>query len=413
MTDLRNVDDALKQILAQIAPLSTEKVALEAALGRNLAQAVQATINLPPFPSSAVDGYAVRSGDIQTAPVSLRIVADIPAGKTADRRLETNQAARIMTGAPVPDGADAVVPVEATDSTWNADNDSETMPETVRIQKPFGTQANIRPIGENIRKGAPVLAAGTVLRPQDIGMLASLGIHQADVYRRPRVAVISTGDELINITETLTPGKIYDSNGYTVAALVQSHGGEALRFSPAKDSAADVEALFQRVLGAQPDILVSTGGVSVGKYDVVRAVVEKLGEIAFWKINLRPGKPLAYGQINGVPFFGLPGNPVSAMVTFDLFVRPVMMKMVQAPTDVPLHMATTDEDLTSDGRQTYARVKLTRRNGILHATTTGTQSSGALMSMVVADGLLIIPAGQGVIPAGTRLPVQLLRNMPT
>ncbi len=412
MTDLRSVDDAIKQILAEIVPLSTESISLDAALGRTLAETVYATINLPPFPSSAVDGYAVRGADTQAAPSRLRVVADIPAGQTAEKPLGGGQAMRIMTGAPVPEGADAVVPVEATDSMWHVNDDDEALPDAVTVKEAMGENANIRPVGENIRVGDRVIEGGTVLRPQDIGMLASLGIHTVTVHQRPSVAVISTGDELTSITQPLTPGKIYDSNGYTIAALVQTHGGQALRFSPAKDTAANVEGLFKQVLDASPNILVSTGGVSVGKYDVVRHVVEKLGVIDFWRINLRPGKPLAYGQIKGVPFFGLPGNPVSAMVTFDVFVRPVMMKMAGLKTELPLAKAITAEDLTSDGRRTYARVKLTRQDGVLHATTTGTQSSGALMSMVIADGLLIIPEGHTHVPAGTQLPERLQTHLP-
>ncbi|MEL7236195.1 MAG: gephyrin-like molybdotransferase Glp, partial [Chloroflexota bacterium] len=325
-----------------------------------------------------------------------------------DRTIEAGQAARIMTGAPVPDGADAIIPVEKTNGKWNHDADTALEPQ-VTLNDAVSAGANIRPVGENIRKGQQVLSAATMLRPQDIGMLVSLGVAEVKVYRQPTVAIISTGDELVPVGEPLSPGKIHDSNSYTIAALVEANGGVAIRMPAAKDTLEDVRDLFHEALAQQPDMLVSTAGVSVGQYDVVRTVLDELGEIGFWRVNVRPGKPLAFGNIQGKPFFGLPGNPVSAMVTFDIFVRPALRKLGGMPDDTQTHTAITGEDMRSDGRRTYVRVRLEEKDGTIVATTTGTQSSGALMSMVLADGLLIIPEGQTHVPAGTALPVRLLR----
>jgi molybdopterin molybdotransferase len=407
MSHLLNVDTALNEILNEVTTPIQAPLATEHALGRVLAEDITAAVDLPPFRNASMDGYAVRSADVHTSPVSLRVVMDLPAGTAPTRALKAGEAARIMTGAPVPDEADAVIPVEQTDADWS---DSHS-PERVEIRTAATAGQNIRPVGENIQRGTRVLRRGTVLRPQDIGMLVSLGEAQVHVYRKPKVVVLGTGDELVGITDPLTPGKIRDSNSYTIAALVDENGGEAVRLPPAKDTLESVRALFQEALSHEPDTIVSTAGVSVGQYDVVRTVLDEFGEVGFWRVNVRPGKPLAFGSIQGVPFFGLPGNPVSAMVTFDIFVRPALCKLAGLPDNTVTETAVTGEEMTSDGRRTYVRVKLARQNKRLIATTTGTQSSGALMSMVLADGLLIIPEGETHIPAGTELPVRLLRQL--
>lgn len=406
MSQLLDVDDALNQILTQIQQPTIETTPTEYALGRVLAEDIVAAIDLPPFPNAAMDGYAVRSADVTAPNVRLRVTLDIPAGVAPTKSLQTGEAARIMTGAPVPQGADAVIPVEKTDADWNHD----TPTETVEIQAIARPGQNIRPTGENIARGTTVLSQKTVLRPQDIGILVSLGEPTVKVYRTPKVAILSTGDELVGIDEPLAPGKIYDSNSYIIAGLVQENGGEPVRFLPAQDTLNNVQKLFNQALSQQPDMIISTAGVSVGQYDVVRTVLDELGEIGFWRVNVRPGKPLAFGNIQGIPFFGLPGNPVSAMVTFDIFVRPALLKLAAHPDNANIRTVVTGEEMTTDGRQTYVRVKLSQQGDTLVATTTGTQSSGALMSMVLADGLLIIPAGIKHVPAGTELPVRLLRH---
>jgi molybdopterin molybdotransferase len=414
LSTLLNVDEAVAQILRGIGLLPAESVPLADSLGRVLAVDIRSEINLPPFANSSMDGYAVRAEDVAGAakdkPAILRVVMDIPAGATPKVVLQNGEAARIMTGAPLPDGANAVVPVEETDSQFNAAG-NDPLPAQVVVYKGSKTGDYVRPIGEDIRAGQIVLAAGTTLRPQEIGVLAALGCATVSVIRKPRVAIISTGDELVEVGEPLAPGKIRDSNGYTIAALVTSYGGQPVRLPVARDTLDDVRRAFHDALDSQPDIILSSAGVSVGAFDVVRTVLAELGEVNFWRVNLRPGKPLAFGHLRGVPFFGLPGNPVSAMVTFDVFVRPVLLKMNGQPDAWPTAKALAGEDIPSDGRRSYIRVKLARENGHFVATTTGTQSSGALTSMVLADGLLIIPEGVKHVPAGMELEVRLLKSL--
>jgi molybdopterin molybdotransferase len=413
MADLLNVEAALAHILQKFTSLPSEQIALTHALGRVLAEDIVSDINLPPFANSSMDGYAVRAEDVSGAssesPVRLRVVMDIPAGSFPTATIGEGQAARIMTGAPLPDGADAVVPVEQTDSNWRAGGDI-ALAEQVGILQAARPGDSVRPAGEDVHIGQTVLQAGTILRPQDIGILAALGHAQVAVVRQPRVAIVSTGDELVDVDEPLGPGKIRDSNSHTLAGLVASYGGIPLRQPIARDTLEAVRAMFRTALEQQPDLIISSAGVSVGTFDVVRAVLDELGEVQFWRVNVRPGKPLAFGQIQGVPFFGLPGNPVSAMVTFDVFVRPALLKLLHRTDDAETITAVTGEDMRSDGRRSYIRVRLENENGQVIARTTGTQSSGALMSMVLADGLLIIPEDVTFVPAGTELPVRLLRR---
>lgn len=414
MADLLSVDHALEQILQSFQSLASESVDLTLALGRVLAQDIQSSINLPPFPNSSMDGYAVRAEDTAGAsrenPATLHVTIDIPAGKLPDGRIEPQQAARIMTGALLPDGADAIIPVEQTDSQWSAGG-SDSLPKTVRIFRSVKPDDYVRPVGEDIHRGQIVLRAGTILRPQDLGVLAALGEANIPVIRQPRVVIISTGDELVDASEPLAPGKIRDVNAHTIAGLVSTYGGIPIRLPIARDTLEEVRALFQQALAAKPDIIISSAGVSVGAFDVVRTILDELGKVSFWRVNIRPGKPLAFGQVSGIPFFGLPGNPVSAMVTFDVFARPALLKMSQRPDTFNTVKAVTAESIQSDGRRSYLRVKLERENGQLVARLTGTQSSGALMSMVLADGLLIVPEDVTSVPAGTELPVRLLRDL--
>jgi molybdopterin molybdotransferase len=344
-------------------------------------------------------------------PIRLVVVMDIPAGRMPEHALEPHQAARIMTGAPLPGGADAVIPVEHTDDQWVSDGRA-ALPGGVSVLRSAKPLANVRPAGEDLHAGQLVLSAGTELRPQEIGVLVSLGHSQVRVVRRPRVAILSTGDELVDVGQPLSPGKIRNSNGYVLEGLVTTHGGIPIRLPVTRDSMEDVRHSFQEALAYQPDMLVSTAGVSVGTHDVVRAVIDELGRVELWRVNLRPGKPLAFGWVQGIPFFGLPGNPVSAMVTFDIFVRPALLKQGgRNLDDVPMGVAVVGEPLRSDGRRSYLRVTLAEEDGEIVARTTGTQSSGALLSMVRADGLLIIPEGVRDVPVGTRLPVRLLRSL--
>lgn len=415
LADLLSVDHALERILEKIHPLSGEIITLPDALGRVLAQDVIAEANIPPFPNSSMDGFALRAADIAKAaeisPVELQIVMDIPACKAPERPIKMGEAARIMTGAPMPEGADAVIPVESTNVSWAAGDDSP-LPEKVAVARSLKSGDYVRQAGEDIQAGQCILGSGAIIRPAEIGVLASLGYAHVSVVRQPRVAILSTGDELVNLDEPLTPGKIRDSNSYTLAALVASCHSIPIRIATARDTLDDVRQRFSEALDQSPDIILSSAGVSVGAFDVVRTVIDELGEVNFWRINLRPGKPLAYGHVGGTPFFGLPGNPVSAMVTFDVFVRPTLLKLAHHPDNTQTITATLGEDLNSDGRRSYIRVRLTRQGEQLIAYTTGTQSSGALMSMVLADGLMIVPEDVKFLPAGSPLAVRLLRDIP-
>lgn len=408
------VEHAIAQILADMTRLETETIALNKAFGRVLATDITSPVSLPPFANSSMDGYAVRAADTQGAPVTLRVVMDIPAGRAPAHPLAPGEAARIMTGAPMPDGADAVVPVEDTDAGWGQSGDAPLAAQ-VTILKAVRGGAFVRAVGENVRAGQTLLTAATTLRPQDVGMLASVGLQSVPVVRQPRVVILTTGDELIPAGTPLTPGKIYDANNLMLAGLARQDGALALVLPPAPDDLPAVETLFREALSLAPDMIVSSAGVSVGAADYVRTVLEALGEINFWRINLRPGKPLAYGRLydgsgRAVPFFGLPGNPVSAIVTFEVIVRPALAALLGREFNPAEATAITGEAMTSDGRRSYLRVRLSRDGQRLIAHSTGTQSSGALMSMVEADGLLIVPEGVTQVPAGTALPVRLLRE---
>lgn len=413
MADLLSVEDALEQILSVIKPMPAEAIRVTQGLGHVLAKDVHAPISLPPFPNSSMDGFAVRSGDVAGAgaesPVRLRVVMDIPAGTAPARAITQGEAARIMTGAPMPDGADAVIPVEQTDATWDGGAENP-LPDNITIFRSADPGAYVRPAGEDVQSGQLVLAAGTVLRPQDVGILVALGFSELEVIRQPRVVIVSTGDELVEAGEPLAPGQIRDVNSHTISGLVTTYGGIPHRLPIARDTLDDVRHLFRTALAQQPDMIVSSAGVSVGTYDVVRTVIDELGAVQFWRVNVRPGKPLAFGNLGQVPFFGLPGNPVSAMVTFDVFVRPALLKLTGQSDDSHTVNAIVGEDMKSDGRRSYVRVTLTHENGKLTAHPTGTQSSGALMSMVLADGLLIVPEDVAHVSAGTELPVRLLRR---
>ena len=407
-----SVDEALQHILRDLQPLPAELAPLDEALGRVLAEDLVAAIDLPPFANSSMDGFAMRAADLHgadaDAPVRLEVVMDIPAGSAPEGALGPGQAARIMTGAPLPAGADAIVPVEQTDADWTL-AESSIPARQVAVMAQVAPGDYVRPVGENVRAGQQVLAAGTLLRPQHLGMLAALGQAQVPLPRRPRVAIVSSGDELVEVHEPLAPGQIHDVNSYTIQGMVSELGATPLRLPIARDSLDDVRALFREALQLQPDLLISTAGVSVGAHDVVRDVLEELGELNFWRVNMRPGKPLAWGHVQGKPFFGLPGNPVSAMVTFEIFVRPALLRLAGRAEAQQVQRATVCEDLHSDGRRSYLRVTLQRDEGRLLARTTGTQSSGALLSMVLADGLLVVPEGVTFVPAGSELEVHPLR----
>lgn len=404
---LSNVDAVLTFILGRIPTLATETIPLKECLHRVLATPIDSPFDVPHFVSSSMDGYALRYQDL-TSNETFEVMADVVAGKVSNAPLTNGTVARIMTGAPLPEGADTVIPVEDTDQTWHV-TPQDTPNERVQfLNKPTSAGANIRPIGENLQHGQRIINANTRLLPQHIGVCASIGMTHLTVYRRPIIALFSTGDELVELGSPLQNGQIYDSNLYMISALVEQVGGIVQPVGIARDSFEATLACFQEALAYKPTAIITTAGVSVGVKDYVKEVVEQIGELQIWKVDIRPGKPFAFGYVQDIPFFGLPGNPVSAMVTFHVFVRPFLLALNHTTNlNQPIE-AIAGEAISSDGRRTYARVRLDMRDNIPYAYLTGTQSSGALFSMVLADGLLIIPEGQQKIEFGEKVHVQLL-----
>ena len=411
MADLEylSVDEALARVLASVSVLNSEKVVLGDCLGRVLAEDVFASENLPPFDNSAMDGYAVRAADVANStsetPTNLQVIADIAAGYTPTVTVTAGTAARIMTGAPLPDGADSIIPVENTNEPWRSAE--RPLPETIDIFRPSKKGDHVRPIGDDITVGQKIISTGHILRPQEIGLLASLGITQVVVIRQPRIGILSTGDELLEIDQPLEPGKIRNSNSQTLIAQVKAIGAQPVPLGIAKDTEADVRLRLDAGLQQKVDLFVSSAGVSVGAYDVVTNVLEKDGDVTFWRVRMRPGKPLAFGTYASIPYLGLPGNPVSATLSFDRFGRQAILKMAgRTRLDWPQISATLTCDLTSDGRQTYVRGLVTKVAGQYQAALAGGQGSHMIHGMVNANALLIIPDGVKQIKAGT--PVQAL-----
>lgn len=397
-----SVEEALERILATVRVLESERVPLLEALGRVLAEEVTADRDIPPLPNSAMDGYAVRAADVAQVPARLRVIAEAPAGHLCPMEVGPGTAVRIMTGAPIPVGADTVVPFEHThpDGEW------------VEILRETPPGANVREAGEDVRAGQVVLTPGRVLRPQEIGMLAALGRTEVAVIRRPRVAILATGDEVVPPWETPGPGQIRDANSYTVAAQVRRYGGVPLILGVVRDEEMLVREGVRRALAERADLIVTSGGVSIGDFDLVKQVLAAEGEMRFWSLNMKPGRPLAFGVVGGVPLVGLPGNPVSAMIATELFIRPALLKM-QGFTDWPwpeLRARLTDPIVRKDGRRHYLRVRLRETPEGWEATLTGDQGSGILSSLVQADGLAVIPEDMDHLPAGAEVRVLLLRD---
>lgn len=406
MAEYLTVQQALEAVLAGVSQLPAENVPLLEALGRVLAEPITAHDNLPPFPNSSMDGYALQASDSQATnsshPVTLNVIGDIAAGRVPDVTITPGTAARIMTGAPLPPGADAVIPVEDTNEPWR--DSARPQPQTIQINRAVKSGDYVRWPGEDIRTGQLVLEEGHLLRPQEIGVLASLGVSDVKVVLRPRVGILATGDELIGVEEALQPGKIRNSNGYAQHAQVLALGAIPIPLGIARDTEADVRTKLQAGLDAGVDLFVSSAGVSVGAYDVVKAVLEQDGAIGFWRVRMRPGKPLAYGRYRGVPYLGLPGNPVSAMVSFERFARPAILKMggkkALARPQVPVIM---QEDIHSDGRESYLRAIVQRDDNQYTAHTTGEQGSHLMTSLVKANALVIVPEGVQQVKRGDKL----------
>jgi molybdopterin molybdotransferase len=392
------VEEALAKILDEVAPLGTETVALLEAQGQVLAEDIISTVNVPPLDNSAMDGFAVRWHDTLGAsgdsPRVLKVIDTVMAGAVGKKTVTPGTAVRIMTGAPVPPGADAVVQFENTD---DAERRAEgRSADEVSIYETASDGLNIRRAGESVAEGETVLRQGTAIRPSEIGVLASVGRREATVVRRPVVAVFSTGDELTELGRPLPEGKIYDSNLYSIASLVQRTGCFAKVLGIAEDNEQSLVEKLEQARDA--DLLITTGGVSMGDYDMVKDLLDRDGEMIFWKVRVKPGKPLAFGKIKGtdgrsIPHLGLPGNAVSCMVSFELFVRPALLKMMgKANVAKPTVDAILEENVKNDaGRRIYDRAFITRRNGSYYARLTGPQGSGILTSMTQANGLVLIP----------------------
>lgn len=402
-----SVEEAQEKVLSYVHILEEAERPILECLGQVLAKDIYSTIDVPPLDNTAMDGYAVKAKDTggasQQSPRFLRIIGTVAAGSISRHEVTQGTAIRIMTGAPIPKGADAVVQFEDTD-----EEKRKTASDTVGILAEAGPGLNIRKAGEDITEGSLVLSKGTTLTPSAIGVLASLGLSTAKVIRRPVVAILATGDELVDIDQPLPPGKIHNSNTYSLAALTQYYGAVPKILGIARDNEESLSAKLHE--GLSSDMLITSGGVSMGDYDVVKDILAKEGEIAFWRIRMKPGKPLAFGTIRGVPHLGLPGNPVSSMITFELFARPAILKMMGKKNwSRPTIEAVLEDPVTNrDGRRIFARAVLERRNNQYFARLTGPQGSGILTSMAQANGLAIIPENKPGVSAGETVQVILL-----
>jgi molybdopterin molybdotransferase len=405
-----SVTEAQQLILSAVPRLEPETVPLLMALGRVLAEDVQADSALPPFDNSAMDGYAIRADDVahtsRTHAVRLPVIGEVPAGHPADLELRDGTAMRITTGAVLPRGADTVVPVEETDDGARG---ASALPDSVAIFAALKRGDNVRCAGDDVRRGEKVLTADTLIRPAEIALLAAVGHDPVRVYRRPRVALLATGDELVPPDRTPGPGQIRNVNEYSTAALVLRYGGVPLLLGIAPDRLDAVAAKLEEAIGRGADLIVASAGVSVGAYDVVKDAVRAHGSIDLWKVRMRPGKPLAFGSYRNIPFFGLPGNPVSAIMTFEQFVRPALRVMAgYAQWRKPTLTVTLFEPIQSDGRETYARAWVEWQVDRWVARLSGGQGSNMLGSLVRANALVVVPDGITHLDAGASAQAQML-----
>jgi molybdopterin molybdotransferase len=397
-----SVEAALEKVLVRCARLETESVGLLDALGRVIATDALSDVDVSPFDNSAMDGYAVWSEETASAsedsPVRLSVVDHIAAGDTPSVAVASGGASRIMTGAPMPDGADAVVMVEHA----TAGPHGGIVGDWVEIRRPAVLGENVRQRAEEVRAGDVVVHAGDVVGPAAVGLLAATGNATAEVYRRPRVAVISTGDELVDVGQKPGPGKIRNSNSYSIAAQVIAAGAVPLRFPTVPDDRDATREAFSRA-AEESDFIVASGGVSVGDFDYVRPVLEELGELEFCRVAMRPGNPQTLGSINGVPFFGLPGNPTSTLVGFEVFVRPALRYMQgHSSLERPRVDARLTHDVrTKTDRRYYLRARIERGARGFDATLSGSQSSALLTAAHRGNCLLVLPEGRGDFPKGS------------
>ena len=413
--DMLSVEEAFQRIMASFSPLNAIEVPLLDCLGQVLAEDIRSPLDLPPLSNSAMDGYAVRGADIQGAspesPRNLEVIGLVAAGQVSTQTVVAGAAVRIMTGAPIPAGADTVVPFEETDEVERRQAGRPL--DHVAIFTGLSVGVNVRPAGEDVQRGQQVLDAGTPVRPSEIGVLASLGLSAARVIRRPVVAILATGDELVASGQTLDEGKIFDSNSFSVAGSVIACGGVPRVLGIARDNLEDLNNKLSEAAGS--DLIVTSAGVSKGDYDIVKDVLTERGDMNFWSVRMRPAKPLAFGHLRedggrSVPLLGLPGNPVSTMVAFEMFARPAIQimlgkrrlarPMVEGVLTAPIYNA--------DGRRVYARVEVTRKDGFYFANPVGPQGSNILTSMSRANGLAICPEDLPSKGAGEQVQIIML-----
>lgn len=401
------VDAAREQVLAAVRPLPPVELPLLDAAGLVLAEDVVSDADIPPFRNSAMDGYALRAADVAGAtaerPVRLTVVGEAAAGTGLPPAIGPGQAVRIMTGAPMPEGADTVVRFEETDEFDTGPRRSE-----VAVRRAVRAGENVREAGEDIRAGAVVLPRGTVLRPAAIGVLASLNRATVRVHRRPRVGILSTGDEVVDLGPPLRPGQIRNSNSYTLAALVRESGGEPVLLGVARDRTEEIRAKLRQAVDV--DLLVTSGGVSIGDFDLVKQVLQAEGEVALWQVRIKPGKPMAFGRIGSVPLLGLPGNPVAAFVAFVQFGRPALRKMLgYRDPGIPTLRARLLSGHENRGRRRhFVRGIVERRGNEWVAWPCGLQGSGVLTSVTAANCLIVLPETWDSAEPGDEVEVQLL-----
>jgi molybdopterin molybdotransferase len=405
-----DVDAALRQVLSAFAPLEAISVALLDAANMVLADDVIARDDVPPFRNSAMDGYAVRAADTVSAtwsaPARLPVASYVAAGQRVVPRLRPGEAIRIMTGAPLPDGADAVVRFEETDESGSA---GQAERESVLVYRAARSLDNVREAGEDIARGTPVAGRGQALRPAHVGLIASVGHPRVRVHRRPVVAVLSTGNEVMAPGEHLKPGTIRDSNSFVIGALARSWGADVRLIGIARDTVADLTGRLAEARDV--DLIVTSGGVSLGDYDLVKDVLKAEGEIAIWQVRMKPGKPLAFGHIGATPLLGLPGNPVAAAVSFVIFGRPAIRMMLGHRVTEPriAHVITADDIDNRGHRRHYVRVRLElTEGGPAIARIAGEQGAGVLSSLAAADALMIVPEELERVQQGTCLEAILL-----
>jgi molybdopterin molybdotransferase len=396
--------EASAHILASLGCMPVEQVPLAASLGKVLAEDIVAPVSIPPWRSASMDGYAVRGADISQLPATLRVTGEVSAGEAPASNVMRNEAVRIMTGAPVPAGADTVIRVEDTDG--GAD--------TVEIRDARDCMRNVRPLGEDFARGDVLLRAGDCIGSAAIGVLASAGFATVATHRAPTVSIVSSGDELVRVEEfarVKAGERIVSSNSYSLPALVRDAGALPRDGGITRDDPAALRKAIESAMGC--DLLITSGGVSVGDRDFTRRVMRDMGvELKFWRVRIRPGGPLVFGLLDGIPWIGLPGNPVSAFVTFELFVRPALLRMLGQTELFPApQFVTIDERISVTGDLVhYLRVVVEQTESGMHARLAGSQSSGALTSMMRANALLIVPEGRTVYEAGATLRAIPLRG---